>query len=115
MPTFVGNPLSTPTFHDSLLTVHPLGGCPMADDGASGVVDHAGRVFTGADGEVHDGLVVADGAIVPRPLAVNPLLTISALAERASDLLAAERGWRGRDAGPPLDRGRPAAPSDGRV
>jgi cholesterol oxidase len=91
--TFVGNPLSTPMFHDSLVTVHPLGGCPMADDGASGVVDHAGRVFTGADGEVHDGLIVADGAIVPRPLAVNPLLTISALAERASDLLATERGW----------------------
>jgi cholesterol oxidase len=98
--TFVGNPLSTPTFHDSLLTVHPLGGCPMADDGARGVVDHAGRVFTGADGEVHNGLVVADGAIVPRPLAVNPLLTISALAERASDLLAAEQGWSGRDPGP---------------
>ncbi len=94
--TFVGNPLSTPMFHDSLVTVHPLGGCPMADDGASGVVDHAGRVFTGTDGEVHEGLIVTDGAIVPRPLAVNPLLTISALAERASDLLATERGWNGR-------------------
>ncbi|MGH9230918.1 MAG: FAD-dependent oxidoreductase, partial [Acidimicrobiales bacterium] len=98
--TFVGNPLSTPLFNDSLVTVHPLGGCPMADDGARGVVDHAGRVFKGGDGEVHDGLVVADGAIVPRPLAVNPLLTISALAERASDVLAAERGWSGRDPGP---------------
>jgi cholesterol oxidase len=106
--TFVGNPLSTPLFNDSLVTVHPLGGCPMADDGARGVVDHAGRVFRGADGEVHDGLVVADGAIVPRPLAVNPLLTISALAERASDLLAAERGWSGRDAVP--DRRRPSGP-----
>jgi cholesterol oxidase len=91
--TFVGNPLSTPTFQDSLVTVHPLGGCPMGDDGTRGVVDHAGRVFTGANGVVHPGLLVADGAIVPRPLAVNPLLTISALAERACDLLAAERGW----------------------
>ena len=91
--SFVGNPLSTPMFHDSLVTVHPLGGCPMGDDGSRGVVDHAGRVFAGADGAVHDGLLVADGAIVPRPLAVNPLLTISALAERACDLLAAERGW----------------------
>jgi cholesterol oxidase len=108
--TFVGNPLSTPMFNESLVTVHPLGGCPMADDGASGVVDHAGRVFTGVNSEVHDGLVVADGAIVPRPLAVNPLLTISALAERASELLADERGWSGRDrpavrpSGPPVRR-----------
>jgi cholesterol oxidase len=93
--TFVGNPLSTPMFHESLVTVHPLGGCPMGDDGSRGVVDHAGRVFAGGDGEVHDGLVVVDGAIVPRPLAVNPLLTISALAERSADLLAAERGWTG--------------------
>jgi cholesterol oxidase len=106
--TFVGNPLSTPMFNESLVTVHPLGGCPMADDGATGVVDHAGRVFTGVNGEVHDGLVVADGAIVPRPLAVNPLLTISALAERASDLLADERGWSGRDRVPTAPR--PAGP-----
>ena len=110
--TFVGNPLSTPLFNDSLVTVHPLGGCPMADDGARGVVDHAGRVFAGADGEVHDGLVVADGAVVPRPLAVNPLLTISALAERASDLLAAERGWSAHD---PVATGRePSGPLIGR-
>ena len=54
-------------FNESLVTVHPLGGCPMADDGGTGVVDHAGRVFTGLNGDVHDGLVVADGAIVPRP------------------------------------------------
>jgi cholesterol oxidase len=106
--TFVGNPLSTPLFNGSLVTVHPLGGCPMGDDGEQGVVDHAGRVFTGVNGEVHDGLVVADGAIVPRPLAVNPLLTISALAERASDLLAADRGWSER--GPVPAAGRPSGP-----
>jgi cholesterol oxidase len=106
--TFVGNPLSTPMFNESLVTVHPLGGCPMADDGAGGVVDHAGRVFTGLSGEVHDGLVVADGAVVPRPLAVNPLLTISALAERASELLAADRGWSDRDRASAA--GRPSGP-----
>ncbi len=90
---YVANPLWSPMLRESLVTVHPLGGCAMADDGARGVVDHRGRVFTGVGDEVHDGLLVSDGAIVPRPLAVNPLLTISALSERAAALLAAERGW----------------------
>lgn len=81
------NPLSTPMLHDSVLSVHPLGGCPMGDDGATGVVDDRGRVFSGDGAEVHDGLLVVDGAVVPRPLTVNPLLTISALAERSSELL----------------------------
>ncbi len=90
---YIANPLWSPMLRESLLTVHPLGGCAMADDGARGVVDHRGRVFTGEGDDVHDGLLVADGAIVPRPLAVNPLLTISALSERAVALAAAERGW----------------------
>jgi cholesterol oxidase len=109
--TFLGNPLSTPLFHDSLVTVHPLGGCPMGDDGLHGVVDHGGRVFAGTNGTVHDGLLVVDGAIVPRPLAVNPLLTISALAERACDLLADDRGWTG-DGYTPLQP-HPSAPAAG--
>ena len=79
----VTNPLWSPMLRESLVTVHPLGGCAMADDGAHGVVDHRGRVFTGAGDEVYEDLLVTDGAIVPRPLAVNPLLTISALSERA--------------------------------
>ena len=83
----VRNPFSTPMFHDSLITVHPLGGCPMGDDAGTGVVDHRGRVFDGDGTALHEGLSVVDGSIVPRPLAVNPLLTISALAERAADLL----------------------------
>src|SRR5690606_30817490 len=62
--TLVGNPLSTPLFHDSLVTVHPLGGCAMGDDGTQGVVDHRGRVFAGEGSEVHEGLLVVDGAIV---------------------------------------------------
>jgi cholesterol oxidase len=90
---FVPNPLWSPALHDSLLTVHPLGGCAMADDGTRGVVDDRGRVFSGEGAEVHDGLLVADGAIVPRPLSVNPLLTISALTERSVALLAQDRGW----------------------
>jgi len=92
--SWLRNPFWTKTFGDSLITVHPLGGCVMADDAAHGVVDHRGCVFSGSDGtDTHDGLYVADGSIVPRPLGVNPLLTISALAERACALLVEERGW----------------------
>ena len=74
--------------------MHPLGGCPMANDASDGVVDHLGRVFSGPIGAaIHDGLHVWDGSIIPRPLGVNPLLTICALAERASARLIADRGW----------------------
>ena len=90
----------------SLITVHPLGGCVMADDAAHGVVDHRGRVFAGPAGAaVHDGSdTSADGSIVPRPLDVNPLLTISALAERAADQLIAERSWDAEAAVPAARR-----------
>lgn len=92
--TYVHDPVSSRLLGHRVITVHPLGGCPMADDAAGGVVDHRGRVFAGAAGTaVHEGLYVWDGSVVPRSLGVNPLLTISALAERASALLAAERGW----------------------
>ncbi len=63
------------TLFRELVTPHPLGGCGMADTIETGVVDHRGRVFG------HAGLWVADGAIVPRPLGVNPSRTIAALAE----------------------------------
>jgi cholesterol oxidase len=92
--TYVRNPIWTKLAHQELVTVHPLGGCVMAESAESGVVDHRGRVFSSTVGdEVHSGLYVSDGAVIPRPLAVNPLLTISALAERSCALLAAERGW----------------------
>jgi cholesterol oxidase len=58
------------------ITVHPLGGCPMSEDPADGVVDAHGRVHG------HPGLHVSDGAIVPTALGVNPSETIAALAER---------------------------------
>jgi len=92
--TYVRDPIWTKLLGQGLITVHPLGGCPMGADGEHGAVDHKGRVFSAAQGEeVHDGLYVSDGAIVPVPLGVNPLFTISALAERCCELIAADRGW----------------------
>ncbi len=66
----------------------------MGEDAASGAVDHKGRVFAGTGGtETHQELYVSDGAVIPRSLGVNPLLTISALSERCCSLIAADRGW----------------------
>lgn len=59
-------------------TAHPLGGCSMGDDPATSVVDDHGEVWG------YPGLYVVDGSIVPTALAVNPSLTIAALAERAA-------------------------------
>ncbi|KAF9400331.1 hypothetical protein BGZ94_005492, partial [Podila epigama] len=90
--TYVRNPLTSAT-DDAIVTVHPIGGCGMANTGAEGVTNHKGQVFTGQGEEVYEGLYVMDGAIMPMSLGVNPFLTISALAERACALLARDRGW----------------------
>jgi len=92
--TYVPNPLWSDLATHPLMSVHPLGGCVMAEDAEHGVVNHKGQVFAGQAGRtVHDSLYVCDGAVVPRSLGVNPLLTISALAERCVALLIADRGW----------------------
>ena len=57
-------------------TAHILGGCCIGRDAESGVIDEQHQVFG------YPGLYVCDGSVVPGNLAVNPSLTISALAER---------------------------------
>ena len=96
--SYVKNPLAGTVMGHQPATAHPLGGCGMGADRDGGVVDHQGRVFDAGPAQggnaVHDGLHVIDGAIVPRSLGVNPLLTITALAERAMLHIAADRGLR---------------------
>lgn len=107
--TFVVDPIWTDLIGKNLISVHPLGGCVMADDASEGVTNHKGQVYSGTSGtEVYDGLYVNDGAIVPLSLGVNPLLTISCLAERNCHLLAQDRGWT-------IDYQLPSAPPAARV
>ncbi|WP_248795245.1 GMC family oxidoreductase N-terminal domain-containing protein [Pseudomonas sp. MWU13-2105] len=91
---WVPNPIWTKLLKHSIVSVHPLGGCVMGEDAGQGVVNHKGQVFSGTHGNaVYPGLYVTDGAVIPTSLAVNPLLTISAVSERNMGLLAADRGW----------------------
>jgi len=69
--------------HKKLISTHPLGGCGIANERNQGVVNSKGQLFYagGADNKaVYPGLYVVDGSIVPNALAVNPTLTITALA-----------------------------------
>jgi len=102
---YVENPIWSKWLKQQLITVHPLGGCVMAEQAENGVVNHRGQVFSGPAGaDVYDGLYVSDGSIVPRSLGVNPLITISALAERSCALMAQERNWQ-------IDYRLPSAPA----
>jgi cholesterol oxidase len=64
-----------------VITVHPLGGCPMGREEREGVVDPYGEVFN------YPGLYVADGSVMPGPVGPNPSLTIAALADRSAERL----------------------------
>ena len=94
--SYVKNPLAGSVMGHQPATAHPLGGCGIGAESSQGVVDHKGRVFSNEGGagstEVHDGLYVVDGSIIPRSLGVNPLLSITALAERAMLHFAADHG-----------------------
>ncbi|MCB0877464.1 MAG: GMC family oxidoreductase [Thermoleophilia bacterium] len=63
-------------------TAHLLGGCTIGRDRDSAVVDASHRVFG------YDRLLVVDGSTMPANVGVNPSLTITAMAERAMQLVA---------------------------
>jgi choline dehydrogenase-like flavoprotein len=70
---------------------HLVGGCRMANDEHSGVVDRNLRTFAVPN------LYIADGSVMPTQGAANPALTIMALAARCADHLASAQrsGVRG--------------------
>jgi len=111
--TYLRNPATENLLGGNLMTVHPLGGCAMAEDRSGGVVNHKGQVFDASANtdptSVHDGLYVCDGSVIPCSLGVHPLLTITAVAERAMLHLAYDYGWDMREGPPPRQTTTPEA------
>jgi choline dehydrogenase-like flavoprotein len=66
-------------------SAHLVGGCRMASDPASGVVDRDHRSFAVPN------LYVVDGSVLPTQGSANPALTIMALAARCADRLLTRR------------------------
>jgi cholesterol oxidase len=87
-------------FFERVITVHPVGGCPMDTNLAAGVIDTYGRVR-----EV-PGLRVCDGSVFPGPIGPNPSLTIAAFARRSALNLLAEPDF-GRAPHPADEFGQP--------
>lgn len=65
------------------ITVHPLGGCILANDPSEGVTS----ADPGSFGQVfhYRGLYVADGSLLPTSTGANPSATIAALSERVAE------------------------------
>ena len=62
----------------NVFTAHPLGGCRISDDPATGVVDGSGRVHG------YPGLYIADASVFPQPVGVPPSLSIAAWASHVA-------------------------------
>lgn len=77
--------MDSPLLHlNKVISVHPLGGCPMGDKESDGVVNPQGEVFG------YPGLRVIDGSILPTSTGTNPSLTIAALAECIASTIPAK-------------------------
>jgi cholesterol oxidase len=76
-------PLPTWDAFRRIITVHPLGGCRLAESPDRGVVSPEGQVFH------YPGLFVADGSVIPTAIGFHPVMTISAVAERIADAVVA--------------------------
>ncbi|KAL4798780.1 hypothetical protein BDV19DRAFT_385863 [Aspergillus venezuelensis] len=77
------------------VSVHLLGGANMSRDGSGrqGVTNHLGQVLMGRGQKVHSGLICCDASVIPTSLGVNPLATITALAERTVGLVAQQNSF----------------------
>jgi choline dehydrogenase-like flavoprotein len=64
------------------ITVHALGSCVMGTDSRNGGVYINGRVYNTVAGAttVHENPFIAEASVIPGPVAVNPTLTIVAMA-----------------------------------
>ena len=69
----------------ALFSAHQMGTARMGAGHAEGAVDAEGRVYG------VEGLIVADASVFPTASGVNPMLTIMALAHRATRALIARR------------------------
>jgi cholesterol oxidase len=75
--------MTTEILFDIPGTAHVLGGCPVGDSPARGVVDHRSRVFG------YKNMYICDGSVLSANLGVNPSLTITAFTERAMSYIPA--------------------------
>jgi len=64
-------------------SAHLLSACRMGDSADTGVVDAGCRVFG------YENLYVCDASVIPHSIAVNPALTISAIAEHVAEGIVA--------------------------
>ncbi|MCP4120683.1 MAG: GMC family oxidoreductase [Bacteroidetes bacterium] len=78
--------LATETLLGIPTTAHILGGCPMGKDISEGVIDKDNYVFG------YKNMMICDGSAISANPGVNPSLTITALTERAMELIEPKAG-----------------------